>query len=219
MNKTEPIAENYLDLIRKISSELTPVKPIQILPLLFKWSLLSIGTCLINIIYHARPDLPEQLNTPLFYLPISLLGVGLALGMYGVLLSGFPGRVPKSRHYILLSGIGTGLWILWYLLPIGIDLLHHHALSLDNGEACSKQVLLMAFIPLLSGLFFLRKLAPTQRRPTSLLLFAMATLIGTLSISFICPSASSVHILGWHFLPIIMMGTLGAGLGLRLFNW
>ena len=219
MNKNNHIPEHYRDFIHKISHNLRLTPPLYIAPLFLKWSVISALPGIINIAFHARNDLLVQLTTPLFYIPVTLLLIGLGLGMYGVLNSGFPGRESTTTRYLVFSSIGVGLWGLWYLAPLGNEIFYHHTLTLDNGVACSIHTLLLATPPLLSGLFLIRKLAPTKRRQSSLFLFAMATLIGVLIMNFLCPAAHATHILTWHFLPVTAMSIIGAMLGTKLLKW
>lgn len=220
MQTRNQVPESFLTIIQGIAKTLKPVKPIRLLPLFLKWGAISVIPIIMTVFDHHRPDLSAQLHETTFYVPILFLGLGLVLGMFGVLASGFPGERRLTSQTLTLSSVVIGMLLLLYFLPLGKDLAQtHHIVALDDGRACSYKVLELSLIPLLSGIFFLKKLCPTRRRQSGLFLFAMSTVIGSLGLHFLCPSANSAHILVWHFFPVFGTSLLGAWVGLRLLKW
>ncbi len=209
------MSNTYQAVISDLSSQLQPETPFSLVKTTLYFMLFNVAV-LSGFIYnfHLRPDIHAYLQQVYTVGAFLLFAGSVFCFNVGAFVSGIPGR---KKIGIRLSAAGMGFCI---LICLGYAIqASGSTLSLDYGIACSRLVLMIATLPLFVLVVVLKRLAPTIPRLTGVLVFSGTGIIGTLGLAFLCPSPSGLHILVWHFGPVLGLSVLGVIFGKRLFRW
>ena len=92
------------------------------------------------------------------------------------------------------------------------------SVQITPGWMCSSNIVLLAIPAALLIIFMIQKASPTMPKWTG-----WFSLIGALSLSalteqFTCHNGSAIHLLIWHFLPVLCVGGLGWFFARKIFK-
>ncbi len=85
--------------------------------------------------------------------------------------------------------------------------------------ACMRDIIVLAVIPGAYLFFMLKRAAPLELGRVGFFTALAAAAFGALGAQFICHDHRLIHMLLWHYLPVIALGAIGAWLGRRLLRW
>lgn len=138
-----------------------------------------------------------------------LLGVFVS-GALGIRLSQ-PGGTSKKKVKKVLYGLS----IIWILILLGIGTLSNA--SLDElgqfGFGCIKDILIIGGIPGIALFFFIQQGIVMERKITGFIAMVASFGLGAYGVQFTCHNDGALHILVWHFFPLILLGCSGVFFG------
>jgi len=207
---------NSNDLIKKLSDDAKPISRLDS-PLIrcLKWLALSIFVISISwSLTSIRDDIALQMEGARFFLESSVL---LLLAVSSS-LSAFILSIPRtdmsriSRYFPILP------LSLWALL-VGGALLTSSMNQWSAGMPCATEISILSLSSFGIIVWMLRKAAPTNLVATSGLAIMASTAIAAFALNFSCKNSEPLHLFVWHFMPAMLIITLGSLLGHRLFKW
>lgn len=206
---------NTNDLIKTLSSEMKPVTRLESPYRRFiKWVLaaflsLGSGIFLLGInphLFHSFLIFDFNLQT------ICLFFLALLSTLSAFLLS-----IPdKNKPLInLIPFITLALWGLALIFA----LIKIPTFTFDYGVVCIRDILLLSALPGIMLFLMLRQAAPLS--PSKVGLFAMLGIagLGAFGTQFVCRNGDPLHLLLWHFTPVLIIGILGILIGRFLLKW
>ncbi|MFL5297306.1 MAG: NrsF family protein [Phenylobacterium sp.] len=167
----------------------------------------------------ARPDLPQALQTPMFwvkfaYAALAALLLALAtdrLSRPGARLGGL--AVAVGLPFALMATMGA------MRLAMAAREAWHELLMGDSADVCPWRILVIG-LPLLAGaVWAVRGLAPTRLTLAGLMAGGAAGALATLIYSFHCPETAAPFVAVWYTLGMALVAALGAVTGARLLRW
>jgi hypothetical protein len=203
------------ELIEKLTKESQPVRRIHAPFVAFLRWLLVAGFCLgVGIaLFGPRADFEEVFRKNGFTLQI-VSGIGLALMSA---LSAFVLSVP-DRPKGWVSALPVFTLSLW-LLSISINFYYVDFSPVELGFACVRDVAVLSILPSVFLFIMLKASAPLQKGRVGFLAMLSTAALGAVGTQFICHNDDPAHVLLWHFLPVLLIGSLGFWLGRRFLIW
>jgi hypothetical protein len=200
------------DLIQKLSSNLSPVK--RIFPLHIIYSAWILFSFLISIIFIAsRTENFKFTHIPQYYydlIPISLVMFSSA---FAAIHFSIPGnRIKKSFFYLPIS-----LLLAWTILVSaryneGIKFLHSEL----TYHSCAKDIFLIS-LPSASVLFYIiNKRVPVLKKWIGFWILSSSGSAAAMTVAFLCPNEASSHLLVVHFVPVFLLCLIGVILGEKI---
>lgn len=210
--------ENLEQLIETLSKDVAPVKPaLHPFLLSLKWLAVALAYLAISLaISGLRPDLQHQFHQPGFVAEITtLIGILITTALSAAVLA-FPDLHRKR-------GISFApVWaFLLFLLVMGF------ALHADNppaplpvsGFECTLGILMFSLLPTIGIFYAMRRFAGTHPQLSGIVAVLFAFSTGALWLRLYEPTDSIIHVIEWHYLPMIAVGALGWWLGKTLLKW
>lgn len=209
---------NIDNLIATLSKEPAAVKPAPHPALLgLKWMGIALAYLAIALaISGTRPGLPQLFQHPLFTLEIlALFGIFTTTALSGATLA-FP-DLHQQRTLAFTPAWAFGLFALimasaWLADDPPAPLPMH-------SFECTMSILLLSLLPSVGIFYAMRRFASTHPHLSGsvAVLFAFST--GALWLRLYEPTDSIKHLIEWHYLPMIAVGTIGWWLGKKLLKW
>jgi hypothetical protein len=209
---------NIEELIAKLAQDTAAVKPaLHPFMLSAKW----IGGALVYLFLSLmlsglRPDLMSKLHEPWFVAEIAaLVCIFIATTLSAALLS-FP-DMHQMRRAAFAPVITFELFVLVMLLAWRAD--NPPAPLPVHSFECTASITLFSLLPAVWTFFEMRKFASTHYRWAGciVLLFAFST--GAIWLRLYEVNDSIMHVIQWHYLPMIAFGVAGLWLGKKILKW
>lgn len=209
---------NINELINRLAKDGAAVKPAPhplVLSLVWTaFAVVYIGVSLM--ISGSRPDLMLKLQEPLFAAEIATLaGVFIATCLSSALLS-FP-DLHQMRRVVYAPAIAFVLFVLAMFFAWQADS-PPTQLPAHNME-CTFMITLVAILPATWTFYVMRKYASTHQYWAGSTALLSAFSVGALWFRLYEPTDSIMHVIQWHYLPMIAIGLIGLGLGKMLLKW
>ena len=182
-----------------------------------KWMGWAAAYLLLSFMFSGhRPDLMSKLHEPLFFAEIAaLVGIFVATTLSASLLS-FPDmhQMPKL---VLAPAIAFALFVLvlflaWQaenpLTPLPV-----------HSFECTVSITLFSLFPAGWTFYAMRKFASTHYRWAGGIALLSAFSIGALWLRLHEINDSIMHVVEWHYLPMIFFGMSGLWIGKKLLKW
>jgi hypothetical protein len=163
-----------------------------------------------------RPDLSLKFQQPWFVAEIAcLLGIFVSTSISAALLA-FP-----DLHQKRTAAFAP---VLMFALFVLVILFSWHA---DNPPAplpthsfeCTISIMLVSLLPAVWTFYSLRKLASTHYRLAGSIALLSAFSVGALWLRLHEVNDSILHLIQWHYLPMLGCGLIGLWLGKLLLKW
>lgn len=182
-----------------------------------KWMGVALTYIVLSLIaLGVRPDLMAQLHSGYFIVEIGLLiGIVATTALSAALLA-FPDMYQRSR---------------WVFAPLGVFALFVIAIFFawhaDQPPApppvhsieCTLTIALLALLPAAWMFAVMRKLASTHRYMSGAVVMLSAFSIGAITLRLSEQTNSIMHVIEWHYLPMIGVAIIGVWLGKVLLKW
>jgi len=208
------------DFIEALVEDAKPVKPIlSVLPRFLLWLCLSLGVSISGIIYFKiRHNMTQQLQSSDFWIETGLILVSLvATGLLSLRLS--QTNYPQRKKYWIWL-IPSAIWVFKLCARLYNEFQSlHHLPSLDMGYQCSFIVSIVGLLPALLLVYLVKRATPERLLLLGASLFIAGFSIGELSLQFVCPSESALHVLVWHIGPLILFAIAGILISRKLLRW
>ena len=209
---------NIDELISKLAQDTAPVKRVPHPFLLsIEWMVVAGFYLAVSLmISGTRHDLWLELHKPWFVAEIAALaGIFISTSLSAALLS-YPDLHQKRR--IAYAPLATS--VLFVLVMC-------FAWRADNPPAplpvhsfeCTLSITLMSLLPAVWTFYVMRKFASTQTHWAGGIAFLFAFSIGALWLRLYENTDSIMHVIEWHYLPMIGFGIIGMWLGKAVLKW
>ena len=210
--------ENIEQLVETLSKAAAAVKPAPHPFLLsLKWlAIAAVYLAMSLAISGVRADLLQKFHEPWFIAEIAVLfGIFIATALSAAVLS-FPDLYQKR---------GTAFAPVWMFALF--VLVMFFAWRADDPPAplpmhsfeCTFSIMLLSLLPTVAIFYAVRKFASTHYRSSGSVAVLFAFSIGALWLRLYEPNDSIIHVIEWHYLPMVGFGAAGLWLGKVLLKW
>jgi hypothetical protein len=163
-----------------------------------------------------RPDLARALQQPWYIVEIAALAVVLIATAFSAALLAFP-DLHQKRGLVFAPAWMFALFLLVMLFAWRAD--SPPAPLPVHSFQCTASITLMALLPAAWTFYAMRKFASTHYRWAGSIAVLSAFSVGALWLRLHEVNDSVVHVIEWHYLPMLAAGLLGLWLGKALLKW
>ncbi|MFA7398878.1 MAG: DUF1109 domain-containing protein [Sideroxydans sp.] len=206
------------DLIGQLAQEGGAVKPApHPITLSLKWMALSAAYLLVLLLVSGvRNELAAAFEHPWFAIEVALLvAMFIATSVSAALLS-FPDMYQMRRAvWMPMAVFGVFACVLFMAWRADIP----PAPLPVHGFECTLAILMVALLPGTWLLYAMRKLASTHYQWAGSIALLHAFSVGALWLRLQENNDSILHVLQWHYLPMIGFGILGLWVGKLILKW
>ncbi len=172
-----------------------------------------VGSLLISGV---RPDLLQQFHQPWFAAEIvCLFAIVIATALSAAVLA-FPDMHQKRAWAYapvwIFALFVSVMWFSW-LADTPPSPLPVHSIE------CTLAILMLSFLPAVGIFYVMRQFASTHLWQSGIVAVLFAFSTGALWLRLYEPTNSIIHVIEWHYLPMIGVVALGYGLGKWLLKW
>lgn len=209
---------NIEELIDRLAQDKAAVQPApHPFALSAKWMLVAavylVGSLMFTGVRH---DLMVKLGDPWFVAEMAALaGIFFATSLSAVLLS-FP-DMHQMRRAVFAPAITFALFAGVILLAWQAD--DPPALLPIHSIECTSMILLYSLLPAAWVFFEMRKFASTHSSWAGCIAVLFAFSTGAIWLRLNEMNDSIIHVIEWHYLPMILAGLLGMWLGKAFLKW
>ena len=210
--------EDIENLIESLAGEIGPVKQGPHPALIWiKWVGGAAAYVVAALLVSGhRADLAMRLHSPLFLAEIALLVLIVCTTALSASLLAFPDLYQRSGA-VALPAAAFALFALTMALSFAAD--NPPSPPPVHSYQCTLSILLLSLLPMLWAFHTMRKLASTHFRFAGAIVSLYAFGIGALWLRLEEQTDSIVHVLEWHYLPMLGVGILGVLAGRALLKW
>lgn len=202
-------------LIHELAKQGQPVKRVgPPIARFFRWAAVAVLCVAVGVaVFGFRADLEYTSRSPMFLLQAALtLALGALSGLSAFILS-----VPdKAKPWL---NIVPGTTLLLWLVVLVRALLSGENVQAGLGVACVRDILALGLPPGVLLYLMLKKAAPLNVGRVGVLAALGVAALGALGTQFICRNDDPLHILVWHYVPVLVLGGIGILLGRLLLRW
>ncbi|MFH1494897.1 MAG: DUF1109 domain-containing protein [Pseudomonadota bacterium] len=206
------------ELVDSLAQDAAPVKPVpHPLKLSLGWAAAAVAYLVLSLwISGLRPDLGQKLQEPWFVAELA----SLALIFLATSLSAAVLAFPDLHQMKKTAWAPVGLFALF----IGIMFFAWRAdvppapLPMHSFE-CTASITLFALLPAVWTFFSMRKFASTHSHWAGSVALLFAFSVGALWLRLYELNDSIIHVIEWHYLPMLGIGLIGWWMGKRLLKW
>ena len=206
------------DLIDRLAQDTEAVKPAPHPYLLcVQWTgVAAVYLILLLVFSGLRPDLMLNLQEPWFVAEIvALVGILVATSLGAALLA-FP-DLHQKRGVAFAPALTFVLFLLVMFCAWTAD--SPPALLPDHSFECTISITLVALLPAVWTLYVMRKYASTHGHWAGSIALLFAFSVGALWLRLHEINDSILHVIEWHYLPMLVFGLAGMWLGKTLLKW
>lgn len=217
-NNTDMNTDNLDNLLQTLSDDLDAVSPVRPMRMIALWiGAISIYIAGCIAFFGVRPDFSDRWG--IMYQAELLLGLCVIIngGVAAILLA-----IPAERsHYKLLAIplIALSLLSVVVLLSGEISMQSLSDSFKMDHLFVTLRLCLLATAPTLWLIITARCAAPTHPAHTCGMIYLAASTAAYLILRLTMPGDNIANVLIWCYLPVIVLGLLGAALGGRLLKW
>lgn len=210
-------------LIENLAQKIVPIRPMQppyILALRLGVVLLAYG-CIIGWVLGLRPDLMVQFHRPFYLAEIILLAAVTISSFFAAIYLAFPDQYqyPGVTLLPLYSfALFAVLLLVQAFLPPDARMVFPASEGMQGME-CTFCVASVAIIPSALMFIFLRKGATSSPPASGAYSVLAAAGLGCFMLRLSEANDSLIHLVLWHYLPIVLFAILGAFIGKILLKW
>lgn len=209
------------ELIRQIARDATPVQILPSLPRRFLSWLGAATLCVASGVLWMglRPDVLRATTTLQFALNCLAILLIAVLSAFAAFMMSVPGTAQSALVRMAPLSV-VFIWLVLLAIQGGLVLGHGpHHFSAGHGLTCIRDILLLGTIPGALLFFLVRRAAPVALGWSGLLVMLTLASMGALGLQFTCTNDDPLHLLSWHFMPVLLIGMSGVVLGRRLLRW
>lgn len=209
---------NIDDLIGRLAQDAAAVKPAPHPYLLsIKWMGGAAAFLIVSLMLSGlRPDLMVKLHQPWFAAEIAALVCLFAATSLSAALLSFP-DMHQMRRVAFAPVIAFALLALVMLLAWLADS-PPAALPVHSFE-CTVSITLFSLLPAAWTFFEMRKFASTHYHWAGSVALLSAFSVGALWLRLHEVNDSVMHVVEWHYLPMIAFGIVGWWMGAKILKW
>lgn len=206
------------ELIDKLAQDAPTVKPASH-PVVLSLEWMTVAAVYLGVslmISGLRPDLMLKLQEPLFLAEIAALtGIFVTTCLSAALLS-FP-DLHQMRRAAFAPAAMFALFVLVILIAWHADV--PPAPQPVHNFECTFSITMLAVLPAAWTFHAMRKFASTHHYWAGSIALLSAFSIGALWIRLYELNDSIMHVIEWHYLPMILVGLAGMWMGKAILKW
>lgn len=209
---------NVEELIEQLVQEKVVVKPAPHPYMLsLKWMLMAVAYLAVSLaVSGLRPDLADKFYQPWFVAEIvALICIFAATSLSAALLS-FP-DIHQMRRLAFAPVIALALLVLVMFLAWQND--NPPAPLPIHSFECTVSITVLALLPVVWAFLEMRQFASTHYRWAGSIALLFAFSVGALWLRLHEVNDSIMHVVEWHYLPMIVFGIVGWWLGKKILRW
>lgn len=210
--------KDFEQLVAKLTDDASIVKPAPH-PYLLSLRLIGAATMYLVValaVSGVRPDWARAVGQPWFVTEIVALFMVFITASLSAALISFPDLHQKRRLVL------APLWMFAvFLVVILLAWLGENPLVAlpEHSYQCTSCIFLVALLPAGWTFFTMRKLASTHYRWAGSIAILSAFSVGALWLRLQEVNDSIVHVVEWHYLPMLAFGVVGLWVGKWLLKW
>jgi len=209
---------NIDELIDKLANDTAAVKPAaHPFALSAKWMLTGAVYLAVSLMISGpRFDLANKLQDTWFVAEmLALLGIFFATSLSAALLS-FP-DMHQKRRAVFAPAVASVIFIVVMFLAWQAD--NPPAPLPKHSFQCSLMITGLSLLPAVWTFFQMRKFASTHSLWAGSIAMLFAFSIGAIWLRLDEINDSIIHVIEWHYLPMIGAGLIGMWLGKKVLKW
>jgi hypothetical protein len=210
--------KDFEQLIAGLADEAGLVEPA---PHPVRLSLMWIGAATVYVavslaVFGLRPDFARALSQPWFGAEIgALLLIFLAASFSAALLS-----FPDLHQKWLLAFAPLWMFVVFLIVIVFAWFADNPPAPLpEHSYECTACIVLLALLPAAWAFHTMRKFASTQPRWAGIVVVFAAFSVGSLWLRLHEVNDSIVHVVAWHYLPMLAFSVIGMWAGKWLLKW
>jgi hypothetical protein len=210
--------DNIENLIASLSGETPLQKPApHPLRLGLQWLALALAYLAVALtVSGVRTDLQQQLQQPWFTAELAtLFGIFASTALSAAVLS-FP-DLYQRRALAFAPAWAFAVFVLVMLFAWHSD--EPPAPLPMHSIECTMSILLFSLLPSAGIFYAMRRFASTHPRHSGVVAVLFAFSTGALWLRLYEPTNSVIHVIEWHYLPMIVVVAVGWKLGKSLLKW
>lgn len=206
------------NLIARLAQEGKAVKPApHPLMLSIKWLGWAVAYLVMALVLSGvRADWMHKLGEPLFLAEIVALVAIFVTALASAAVLAFPDLHQMRRVALLPIAsfimLALTLYIAWQADMPPAPLPKH-------SYECCLSIMLLGVLPTIGILMQMRKFASTHQRMGACTAMLAAFSMGALWLRLYEPNDSILHVIEWHYLPMLLFTAVGVWLGKRVLKW
>ncbi len=163
-----------------------------------------------------RPDLARALHQPWYIAEIIALLLIFVTTTFSAALLAFPDLHQKRG----LAYSPAAIFVLFLLVMLSAWRADDPPAPLPvHSYMCTFSIILVSLLPMAWTLFAMRKFASTHYQLAGAIALLSAFSVGALWLRLHEVNDSVVHVIEWHYLPMLVFGLAGLWLGKLLLKW
>lgn len=209
---------NIDELIDKLAQDGKAVKPAHHpVVLSLEWITIAVFYLAVALMISGiRSDLVAKLHETWFAAEIAtLFAIFIATSFSAALLS-FP-DLHQMRRIVIAPAIMFALFALVMYFAWHAD--HPPSIPPIHSIECTMSITMLAILPAIWIFFVMRRFASTHQYWAGSIALLSAFSIGALWLRLYEPTDSIMHVIEWHYFPMIAIGAIGLWLGKIILKW
>ena len=205
-------------LIASLAQEATPIKPAAHPFVLFaQWMGGATAYVAVTLLFSGlRPDLLTRLHSPLYLLELILLLSIIATASLSAALLVFPDMHQKRRMAfspaLMLALLAALVFVSWQADSPPSP-------PPEHSIECTLYIAFLSLLPAAWMFYSMRKFASTHHYLAGSIALLASFSMGALSLRLYEQTDSILHVMQWHYLPMIAVSLVGLWLGKTLLKW
>ena len=206
------------ELVDTLAQDAAPVKPApHPLKLSLGWAAAAVGYLVLSLwISGLRPDLMQKLHEPWFAAELVVLTLIFLSTSLSAAVLAFPDLHQMKKTAWAPAGL-FALFVVIIFFARRADV-PPAPLPMHSFE-CTASITLFALLPAVWTFFSMRKFASTHSHWAGSVALLFAFSVGALWLRLYELNDSIIHVIEWHYLPMLGIGLIGWWMGKRLLKW
>lgn len=209
---------NTEDLIVSLAQDVVPVKPApHPLMLSLRWVAAALAYIGLSLwISGSRPDLLQKFHEPWFVAEMAVLALIFIATSLSAAVLAFPDLHQMRKAALAPLGL-FAMFTVIMILAWRADM-PPAPLPVHSFE-CTLSIALFSLLPALWAFFSMRQFASTHYRWAGSVALLFSFSVGALWLRLYEMNDSIIHVIQWHYLPMLGAVLVGWRLGKRVLKW
>lgn len=207
------------DLIKNLASNTKTIKPLRTPA---NWIAILSGFgffyyILIQLFLGVRSDFSEKILQPIFITEIFLLLLLFFSCISSAALMIYPDSYQKPQ--LLKAPYFVVIILIFFFGAEVFEQSSNNTLILDHGLKCTLCIASLTIVPSLYFFYIIRKGANINPLKSGFFSVSAASAISAIALRMHEQQDAILHLLTWHYLPILLFSTIGSLIGRIIFKW